>query len=126
MRKFLLIASIVFLTVVAAAQNYDNGCVYSPTHGTTIEAVQLDAYQAADVLSVATSVKYEMPVVSFYSLTADVVYFDLQTLAITYADTGQAISYAVPQNSFTNSLQRNTAAHRHRPSGIMIRQVQAA
>lgn len=125
MRKILLIALTVFLTVVASAQNFDNGCMYSPTHSTTIEAVQLDAYQS-DVLSIVMNVQYEMPVVSFYSLTADVVYLDLQTLAMTYADTGQTISYAKPQKSFTNYLQRNTAAHRHRPSGIMIRQVQAA
>lgn len=55
MKKILVIALTVFLSVVASAQNFDNGCVYSPSHGTTIEAVRLDAYQA-DALPVEMNV----------------------------------------------------------------------
>lgn len=125
MKKIVLIALCAFLSVVAIAQNFDNGCVYSPTK-TTVEVVQFDAYQA-DVLSIEMNVQYNgMPEFCFYTQTADVVYFDFQTLAITFADTGQTISYALPQSLFTNYLQRNTASQRHRLSGIMIRQVQAA
>lgn len=125
MKKILVIALTVFLSVVAYAQNFDNGCVYSPTHGTTIEAVQLDAYQA-DALPVEMNVVlYEMPLVDCYSQLVAVVYCDFQSLAITYADTGETVSYAMWQNSFTY-FNDNTAAHRHRTSDTMIRQVQAA
>ena len=123
MKKFVLIALCAFLSVVALAQNFDNGC-YSPTHGTTIEAVQLDAYQP-EVLFVEMNVQYEMTLVDFYSLSMAFVQYDFQGLAITYADTGTRVRYSMAKNSFTN-IYDNTAAHRHRTSGVMTRQVQAA
>lgn len=124
MRKIIMIALTVFLSVVASAQNFDNGCVYSPTHCTAIEAVQMDAYQS-DALPVVLNVQYEMPLVDSYSLPVAVDILDIQALAITYADTGETVSYALAQNSLTN-YKDNTAAHRHWTTGIMIRQVQAA
>ena len=124
MRKFLLIASIVFLTVVATARNCDNGCAYSPPNAPTIEAVQLDACQA-DVLSIDMNVCYNaMPVYAFYCYDVTVVYYDCQRLAVVYTDTGATFSYAMPRNSCNTT--DNTEACRHRPSDIMIRQVQAA
>lgn len=119
MKKIVLIALCVFLTVVATACNCDNGCAYSPPNAPTIEAVQLDACQA-DVLSIDMNVYYdESPVFAFYCQDVTVVY-DCQCLAIVYADTGTTFGYATPLN-LCNTTD-NTGAHRHRP----IRQVQAA
>lgn len=44
MKKFIMIALCAFLSVVALAQNFDNGCECYSTHGISIEAVQMDAY----------------------------------------------------------------------------------
>ena len=126
MKKIVLIALTVFLSVVASAQNIDNGCMYSPTHSPTVEAVQLDAYQA-DVVYIDMNFQcYGMPETCLYRQFSEVVYFDFQSSTIAYFDTGQDISHALPWNPFTNYFRRNASAQRHRLSGIMIRQVQAS
>lgn len=120
MKKIVLIALSVFLTVVASAQNLDNGYTCPPTHRPTIEAVQLDAYQA-DVLPIEMNVQYEMTLVDFYSRSMAVVFCDVQTLVITYTNPWGTVSLAIEHSLF--NAARN---HRHRSSDIMIRQVQTA
>ena len=125
MKKIVLIALCAFLSVVALAQNFDNGCECYSTHGINIEAVQMDAYPS-DVLPVEMNVQYEMPMVDFYSLPEIIVLFDIQTSTIACYSRCTDLCSAMDNESYTDNLRQHPDFSRYRYHGLIIRAVHAA